>query len=83
MNFMVKISTYIVPFYMLQWVLVSWVLFVMDLVGLGAGALNIGWYLVCVLAITGICIFVTVKYGFKLTKFLAKMTSFKMKRKKV
>ena len=82
MNFMVKISTYIVPFYMLQWVLVSWVLFVMDLFGLSYGTINIGWYLVCVLAITGICIYVTIKHGFKLTMLLARMTSFKRKRKK-
>jgi hypothetical protein len=82
MNFMVKIATYIVPFYMLQWVLVSWVLFLMDMFGLNYGTINIGWYLVCVIAITGICVFVTLKYGFKLTKLLAKMTSFKRKRKK-
>ena len=82
MNFMVKISTYIVPFYMLQWILVSWVLFIMDMFGLNYGTINIGWYLLCVLIITGICVYVTVKYGFKLTKLLARMTSFKRKRKK-
>jgi hypothetical protein len=49
---------------------------------LNYGTINIAWYLVCVIAITGICVFVTIKYGFKLTKLLAKMTSFKRKRKK-
>lgn len=82
MNFMGKISTYIIPFYMLQWLLVSWVLLVMDLLNLGAGTINIGWYFLCVVVITGICIYVTIRYRFKLTKFLAKITSFKIKRKK-
>ena len=82
MNFMGKISAYIVPFYMLQWVLVSWVLFVMDLFGLGYGTINIGWYLLCVAIITAICIYVTIKHGFKITKLLAKITSFRIKRKK-
>ena len=82
MHFMGEIATYIVPFYMLQWVLVSWGLFAMDLVGVEYGSVNIGWYLFCVALITVICIFVTIKYGFKLTKLLAKMTSFRGKRKK-
>ena len=82
MNFMSRISTFIVPFYMLQWILVSWVLFALDLIGIGYGTFNIGWYLLCVVAITGVCIYVSVKHGLKLTKLLLRMTSFKKRRKK-
>ena len=82
LGFMVKISNYIVPFYMLQWVLVSWVLFIMDMFGLGYGTLNIGWYLLCVLAITGFCIYISIKHGLAISKFLARMTSFKRRKRR-
>ena len=82
MDFMARISTFIVPFYMLQWILVSWVLFVLDIVGIGNGAFSIGWYLLAVVAITGVCIYLSVKHGLKLTKLLLRMTSFKKRGKK-
>ena len=82
MNFMSKISTYIVPFYMLQWILVCWVLFILDLIGIGHGTFNIGWYMLCVVGITGICIYISIKHGLKLSKLLVRMSSFKRRRKK-
>lgn len=82
MGFMSKISTFIVPFYMLQWILVSWVLFILDLIGIGVGTFNIGWYVLTVLGITGICLYVSVEHGLKLTKMLLRMTSFKRRGKK-
>ena len=82
MNFMVKISTYIVPFYMLQWVLVSWVFYALDLFACEEGILTLGWFILIAVLITGICIYVAVKHGMKATKFLARLSTFKFKRKK-
>ena len=79
MAFMAKIATYIVPFYVLQWLLVSWLIVGFDLLNL---EMNLGWFLLSVAAITGICIYVSIKHGLKFSKFLARMTSFKIKSKK-
>lgn len=82
MKFMVKISTYIVPFYMLQWILVSWVFYGMDLFGCEEGVLTLSWFIIASVLITGICIYVAVRHGMKVTKFLARMTSFRRKGKR-
>ena len=82
MNFMVKISTYIVPFYMLQWILVAWVLYGLELFGCEEGILSLDWFIFIAILITGICIYVAVKHGMKATKFLAKLSTFNFKRKK-
>jgi hypothetical protein len=82
MNFMVKIATYIVPFYMLQWIFVSWIFYGMDLFGCEEGILTLGWFIICAVLITGICSYVSVKHGMKATKFLARLSTFKLKRKK-
>ena len=82
MNFMVKIATYVVPFYMLQWILVSWIFYGMYLFGCEEGILTLGWFIICAVLITGICVYVSVKYGMKATKFLARLSTFKLKRKK-
>lgn len=82
MDFMSKISTFIVPFYMLQWIMVSWVLFIIDMIGISYGSFNIGWYLFSVIAITGVCIYISVKHGLKISKILFRMTTFKRRRKK-
>jgi hypothetical protein len=82
MNFMMKISTYIVPFYMLQWVLVAWIYYGMDLFACEEGVLTLTWFILAAILITGICIYVAVKHGMRATKFLARLTLFKIKRKK-
>ena len=79
MDFMSKIATYIVPFYLIQWILVSWVIMVFNLFDF---SLNIGWFLFFVAAITGICTFLSTKYGLKISKFIARATSFRRKRRK-
>ena len=83
MKFMMKISTHIVPFYMLQWILVSWVFFGMDLFECQEGVLTLPWFIIAAVLITGICIYVTVKHGMKITKFIVRMLSFRRKKKKV
>ena len=82
MKFMVKIATYVVPFYMLQWILVSWVFFGMDLFKCEEGVLTLIWFIIAATLITGICIYVSVRHGLRVTKFLARLTTFKRKRKK-
>jgi hypothetical protein len=79
MNFMVKISTYVVPFYMLQWILVAWVFCVMDLFRCEEGVLTLAWFAIAAVLITGICIYVAVRHGMRATKFLARLTTFRRK----
>ncbi|MBO5907311.1 MAG: hypothetical protein J6Q85_04095 [Clostridia bacterium] len=83
MKFMMKISTHIVPFYMLQWILVSWVFFGMDLFECEEGVLTLPWFIIAAVLVTGICIYVVVKHGMKATKFLVRMVSFRRKKRKV
>ena len=82
MSFMVKISTYVVPFYMLQWILVSWIFYTMDLFECEEGVLTLTWFIIAAVLITGICIYVAVKHGMKATKFLVRLTTFKGKTKR-
>ena len=83
MKFMLKISTNIVPFYMLQWILVSWVFYGMYLFGCEEGVLTLPWFIAAAVLITGICIYVAIKHGMKITKFLVRMVSFRKRKKKV
>ena len=83
MKFMLKISTHIVPFYLLQWILVSWVFFGMDLFECEEGVLTLPWFIIAAAIITGICIYVAVKHGMKVTKLLIRILSLKRKKKKV
>lgn len=82
MDFMVKISTYIVPFYMLQWILVSWLFYGMDIIGCEEGVLTLDWFIFFALLITGVCVYVSVKHGMRSIKFLAKLSAFNFKRKR-
>jgi hypothetical protein len=83
MKFMMKISTHIVPFYMLQWILVSWVYSGMELFECEEGVLTLPWFIIAATLITGICIYVAVKHGMKATKFLLRMVSFRRRKKRV
>ena len=83
MKFMMKISMHIVPFYMLQWILVSWIYSAMELFECKEGVLTLPWFIIAATLITGICIYVTVKHGMKATKILLRMVSFRRKKKKV
>jgi hypothetical protein len=67
---------------MLQWILVSWVFYGMDLFECEEGVLTLLWFIVASVLITGICVYVAVRHGMKVTKFLARMTSFRRKSKR-
>jgi hypothetical protein len=67
---------------MLQWILVSWVFYGMDLFGCEEGVLTLLWFIIAAVLITGICVYVATKHGMKATKFLVRLVSFRRKRKK-
>ena len=82
MEFMLRISTFIIPFYLLQWVIIAWVFYLLNIFRAPAGCFNIGIYAASVVAVTAICIFVTIKFGMKIMKLLLKITSFKKRKPK-
>ena len=82
MGFMLRISTFIIPFYLLQWVLVSWLVYTMMIMRMPKECFGIGIYLVTVAIITAICIVVSYRYGMKIMKILLKVTTIKKKRKR-
>ena len=82
MEFMLRISAFIIPFYLLQWVLVSWLVYAMTILRMPHECFGIGHYIISVAIITAICIFISTKYGMKIMKFLLKITTIKKKRKK-
>ena len=82
MKFVLRISAFIIPFYLLQWVLIAWIFYGMDLFRAPHGCFTVGWYILCLIAVTGLCILVTLKYGMKIMKWLLKITSFKKKKRK-
>ena len=82
MGFMLRISAFIIPFYLLQWVLSSWIFYGYTIFRVPNGSYKIWMYLITVIIVTAICIVVSVKYGMKIMKKLLKITSFKSKKKK-
>ena len=82
MAFMLRISAFIIPFYLLQCVLISWLVYLMTIFRMPEGCFGIGAYLITVAAVTAICIFVSYRYGMKIMKLLLKITTFKKKRGK-
>lgn len=82
MKFMLKISTFIIPFYLLQWVMVSWLSYGLTIFKAPKGCIGFTQYFIAVIIITITCMYVATKYGMKIMKILAKYTSLKRRRKK-
>ena len=82
MEFMLRISAFIMTFYLLQWVIIAWIFYILTMLRVPAGSFTIGWFLFSVAAVTAICIYVTDKHGMKIMKFLLKITSPPKKKKK-
>ena len=82
MSFMLKISAFIIPFYLLQWVIIAWIFYLLPMFGAPEGCFHLGWYIASVLVIMAICAVVSTKHGMKIMKVLLKITSLKKKRKK-
>jgi len=81
MAYMLRISTFIIPFYLLQWLIVSWIVYLMTILKAPAGCLTTPIYLACVAVITAFCMFITSRYGMKIMKQLLRITSFKRRKK--
>ena len=82
MAFMLRISAFIIPFYLLQWVLCAWVFYGYAIARVPRGFFGIGHYFVYSLSIMAICIWASYKHGMKIMKFVLKITTFKKKKKK-
>ncbi len=82
MAFMLKISTLIIPFYLLQWVIISWIFYGTEIFGAPKESFGLVAYFATVAVVTGICIFVTLNYGMKIMKVLLRYTSLKRRRRK-
>ena len=81
MAFMLRISAFIIPFYLLQWVIVSRIFYAMIILRAPLECFTLLWYVPVVLAITALCIFVASRYGMKIMKVLLKITTIKKKKK--
>jgi len=82
MKFMLRVSVFIIPFYLLQWVIIAWIFYILPILRMPPGCFGVGWYLFSVIVVTAICIFVSTRYGMKIMKMLFKITTIKKKRKK-
>jgi len=82
MGFMLRVASYIIPFYLLQWVIISWIFYLLPMLRAEAGCFHLGWFCFSAIAVTGICTWIAIKYGMKIMKILLKVTSFRKRRKK-
>ena len=82
MGFMLWISAFIIPFYMLQWIIIAWIFYIMEMLRMKPECYGLGWYALSVVLVTAICIYVATKHGMKIMKVLLKYTSIKKKKKK-
>ena len=82
MAYMLKISTYIVPFYLLQWVIIAWIFYALTIFRAPEGCYGLGIYFVCVVVVTTVCAIISTKHGMKLMKLVLRITNLKKKRKK-
>ncbi|MBR6222099.1 MAG: hypothetical protein IKQ71_01530 [Lachnospiraceae bacterium] len=82
MGFMLKISAFIIPFYMVQWIIIAWIFYILTIVGAAPESFGGLHYAISVLIVTVICIYVATRHGMKIMKLLIKFTTFKKKKKK-
>lgn len=82
MGFMLRVSAYIIPFYLLQWIIIAWIFYLLPMLGAEKGCFNLGWYCFSVIAVTAICTWIATRYGMKIMRKLLKVTSFRKRRKK-
>lgn len=82
MAYMLRVSAYIIPFYLMQWIIIAWVFYLLPMLRAPEGCFHLGWYIASVLAVMTLCATVSTKYGMRIMKILLKMTSFKKRRKK-
>lgn len=83
MAFVLKISTFIIPFYLLQWVIIAWMFYATNIFQMDKGSFGLMAYAISAFLVTALCIYVSTQHGMKIMKIITKCTSFKKKKKKV
>lgn len=74
-SFMMRLSALILPFYLVQWILVCWEMNLLVLIGLPAEGFGIGWFVISTIAIMSASIIISLRYGMRIMKPLLKITS--------
>lgn len=82
MSYMMKISTYIVPFYLLQWVLIEWTVQLAVVFRFPAGGFGFAHYWILVFLVMAICLYVCSRHGMKIMRWITKITKVRKKHKK-
>lgn len=81
MAFMLRVSAFIIPFYLMQWVLIAWIFYLLPIFKVPQGSFNLVWYFITVAVITALCLYVSTRYGMKIMKTLLRITTIKKKKK--
>ena len=75
LEFTLRISSSIIVFYLLQWILVSWEMCALHLCGMPEGGYHLPLYFISAVVIIAVCIFVSLKFGMRIMKPLLKIVS--------
>lgn len=81
MAFMLKISTFIIPFYLLQWILIAWIFYALPICRAPKACFGFVPYFISVIIVTLLCIYTATHHGMKIMKHLTRITTFKKKKK--
>ena len=79
---MLTLATYMIPFYIIQWILIAWTGYFLEIFRVPYGAIGILIYVILVVVITAISIYISLNYGMKIMRFIIKYTTPKFKKKK-
>ena len=82
MEYALRLSSCIIPFYMLQWILISWVFYALVIFGMETGSFGFVHYIIIAVSSLAISLYVSMKYGMRLMRLLTKITCPRRKRKK-
>ena len=82
MGSVLKLSAFIIPFYLTQWVIISWIFYTLEDMHAKAGCFGFPSFIICVVVITAFCLYVATQHGMKIMKVIMKYTTVKKKRKK-
>jgi len=82
MAFMLRISAFIIPFYLTQWIIIAWIFYLLPIFHAPKGCFTLLHFFVTVIAVMIVCIFISTRYGMKIMKLLLKITTFKKRKKK-
>ena len=82
MAFMQKLSAFIVPFYMLQWIIISWIFYALVIFRMEEGSFGFAPYFVIAISVLVFCTYVSTRHGMKLMRLITKIICPIRKRRK-